>query len=112
MSAPLALSVGVMPALGVAPEHAGAALKQAQNTGQEFEAMFLNAMLQQIFSGVGEGPMSGGYAAGVWRSFLTDEYAKTITRSGGIGIADHVQRFLLEQQAAGTPRGPQGIPTP
>jgi Rod binding domain-containing protein len=62
--------------------------------------MFINAMLQQVFAGVGEGPFSGGYAGGVWRSFLTDEYAKVIVRAGGFGIADHVQRFLLAQQEA------------
>ena len=45
---------------------------------------------QQMFTGIGEGPFGGGGGAGVWRSFLTDEYAKTFAKSGGIGIADHV----------------------
>jgi Rod binding domain-containing protein len=34
----------------------------------------------------------------VWRSFLTDEYAKSFAKSGGIGIADHVYSALLEIQ--------------
>jgi Rod binding domain-containing protein len=114
MAAPLAISTGVMPALGGLPDEAAAALKKAQGTAQEFEAMFINSMLQQMFAGVGEGPMSGGYAAGVWRSFLTDEYAKSFARNGGVGIADHVQRFLLEQQEASTAaRGATpGVSTP
>jgi peptidoglycan hydrolase FlgJ len=69
-------------------------------TAEDFEAVFLNAMFQQMFSNVGQGPFSGGPSAGVWRSFLTDEYAKSFVRAGGIGIADHVQRALLAQQAA------------
>ncbi|MEA2961357.1 MAG: peptidoglycan hydrolase FlgJ, partial [Alphaproteobacteria bacterium] len=46
-------------------------------TGQDFEAIFLNSMFQQMFANVGEGPFSGGQGATIWRSFLTDEYAKS-----------------------------------
>jgi Rod binding domain-containing protein len=34
----------------------------------------------------------------VWRSFLTDEYAKSFVKSGGIGLADQVYNTLLAQQ--------------
>jgi peptidoglycan hydrolase FlgJ len=71
---------------------------KARAAAEGFETVFLNSMLQQMFANVGEGPFSGGPGAGVWRSFLTDEYAKSIVKSGGIGIADHVQRELLAQQ--------------
>ncbi len=71
---------------------------KAKTAAQDFEAMFLNSMLQQAFEGVGKGPFGGGSAAGVWRSLLTDEYAKTFAKAGGIGIADQVQRALLAQQ--------------
>ena len=57
-------------------------------------------MFQQMFSGVGEGPFSGGPGAQVWRSFLTDEYAKSFVKAGGIGIAAQVQRELLAHQEA------------
>ncbi len=82
-----------------------AALKaaQAQKTrtaAEDFEAVFLNTLFQQMFSGVGQGPFNGGSAAGVWRSMLTDQYARTFAKAGGIGIADHVQRALIMQQAA------------
>ena len=75
---------------------------KARVTSQDFESMFLNSMLQQMFAGVSEGPYSGGHAANAWRSFLTDEYAKTIARNGGVGIADHVYRSLLAQQEVRT----------
>jgi peptidoglycan hydrolase FlgJ len=71
---------------------------KAKGAAQDFEAVFLNTMFQQMFSSIGKGPFGGGSAAGVWRSLLTDEYAKSFARAGGIGIADHVQRALLAQQ--------------
>jgi Rod binding domain-containing protein len=65
----------------------------------DFEATFLNNMFSQMFTGTdGDGPFGGGGKAGVWRSFLTDEYAKSFAKAGGIGIADHVYRSLLAQQ--------------
>ncbi len=65
---------------------------------EEFEAVFLNTLFQQMFSGIGKGPFSGGPATGVWRSMLTDQYARTFAKVGGIGIADHVQRALIARQ--------------
>ena len=95
---------------GSVPKNANA--DKARSTSQDFEAMFLNNMLQPMFAGVSEGPFSGGHAASVWRSFLTDEYAKTIARNGGVGIADHVYRSLLAQQeirSSAKKSAPQGI---
>ncbi|MEA3026851.1 MAG: peptidoglycan hydrolase FlgJ [Alphaproteobacteria bacterium] len=71
---------------------------KAKAAGEDFEAVFLNSMFQQMFSGVGQGPFSGGTGAGIWRSFLTDEYSKSFVKAGGIGIASEVQRALLAQQ--------------
>lgn len=81
---------------------AQAALKikgNAKGAAQQFEAMFLNTMFQQMYTGVdGDGPFGGSGALKVWRSFLTDEYAKIFAKSGGIGIANHVYDALLKQQ--------------
>ena len=76
---------------------------KARQTAEDFEAVFLNTMFQSMFTGIdGEGPFGGGGATGVWRSFLTDEYAKSFAKKGGIGIADQVYRSLIERQAAQT----------
>jgi Rod binding domain-containing protein len=72
----------------------------ARAVAEDFETVFLNSMLQQMFTNVGQGPFSGGQGATVWRSFLTEEYAKSFVKAGGIGIADQVQRALLKQQEA------------
>jgi flagellar protein FlgJ len=70
----------------------------------EFESVFLNSMFSQMFTGIdGDGPFGGGGKAGVWRSFLTEEYSKSFAKAGGIGIADHVYRALLTQQEVRAP---------
>ena len=71
---------------------------KARAVAEDFEAVFLNNMFQQMFTSVGNGPFSGGPGAEIWRSFLTDEYSKAFVKAGGIGIADQVQSTLLEQQ--------------
>ncbi|HET9715323.1 MAG TPA: flagellar assembly peptidoglycan hydrolase FlgJ [Pseudolabrys sp.] len=72
---------------------------KSRAAAQDFEAVFLNSMFQHMFTGIqGEGPFGGGGAVGVWRSMLTDEYAKSFAKAGGIGIADQVYRTLIAQQ--------------
>ena len=74
---------------------------KARAAAKDFEAVFLNTMLQQMIpANGGEGPFGGGPGTGVWRSLLTDEYAKAFAGNGGIGIADHVYRSLIAAQAA------------
>jgi peptidoglycan hydrolase FlgJ len=81
-----------------------AALKlkgNAKGAARQFEAMFLNSMFQQMFTGIdGDGPFGGSGALKVWRSFLTDEYAKIFAKNGGIGISSHVYDTLLKLQGS------------
>lgn len=81
-----------------------AMLDKAREAGREFEAVFLSTVMAQMFAGIeGEGPMgTAGTGGDVWRSFLTDEYAKEIAASGGIGIADQVMRELISLQETGS----------
>lgn len=72
---------------------------KTKSASEKLEAMFLNSMFQQMFTGIdGEGPFGGSGSLKVWRSFLTDEYAKTFAKTGGLGIASHVYDQLLRQQ--------------
>jgi flagellar protein FlgJ len=72
---------------------------RARAAARDFEAVFLNNMFQHMFTGIdGEGPFGGQGATGVWRSLLTDQYAKSLAKAGGIGIADQVYRSLIAQQ--------------
>ncbi len=73
----------------------------ARENAEGFEATFLSTMFQQMFTATeGEGPMGAGAGAGVWRSFLTDEFAKSFAKNGGIGLAEPVYRSLLMHQEA------------
>ncbi|MEA2927589.1 MAG: peptidoglycan hydrolase FlgJ [Hyphomicrobiales bacterium] len=97
------LSPGIAATLtsGIATKLAPGVAAKARATATDFEQVFLNSMFSQMFTGVdGEGPFGGSKATGVWRSFLTDEYAKSFAKAGGIGLGDHVYRALIAQQEA------------
>jgi flagellar protein FlgJ len=72
---------------------------KAKASSEQFEAVFLNSMFQQMFTGIdGDGPFGGSGSLKIWRSFMTDQYAKSFAKAGGIGIAPHVYNELLKQQ--------------
>ena len=72
---------------------------KAKAAAEQFEAMFLNTVFEQMSTGLdGDGPFGGSGALKVWRSFLTDQYAKSFAKAGGIGIAADVYHELLRQQ--------------
>ncbi len=100
-NAPAAAKLKAMVGAGTGAGISDAAKAKAKAASQDFEAVFLNSMFQQMFTGIqGEGPMGGSGATGIWRSFLTDEYSKSFAKAGGIGIASHVYSALLAQQEA------------
>jgi Rod binding domain-containing protein len=68
---------------------------------QDFEVQFVNSMFQHMYTGLeGNGPFGNSTGVGPWRSFLTEEYAKSFVKSGGIGIADSVYKSMLAVQEA------------
>jgi len=76
---------------------------KAKAAAQNFEANFLSNMFQQMFTGIdGDGPFGGSGALKVWRSFMTDQYAKSFAKAGGIGIAGMVYDTLLKEQGLKT----------
>ena len=101
----------VTAALGLASSTASAAapLMQAKTPGMnrdkikalagEFESVFLNNMLEEMFAGVGEDdPFGNSEGAATWRSLQTEEFGRAISRAGGIGLAEHVERHLIALQ--------------
>jgi flagellar protein FlgJ len=72
---------------------------KAKQASENFESMFLNTMFQQMYAGIdGDGPFGGKGALKIWRSFMTDQIAKSFTKAGGIGLAPHVYAALLRHQ--------------
>jgi flagellar protein FlgJ len=101
MVAPVMAALSAASAVGeVADKLSPAALKKTKDTAQQFESVFLTNMFEEMFSGVEEpaAPFSGGQGEKTWRSMLTEEYANTIAKSGGVGVADQVQRELIALQ--------------
>jgi Rod binding domain-containing protein len=73
--------------------------EDVRRVAEDFEAAFLARMLQPMFEGLStDGPFGGGNAEATWRGFLVDAMARQVSQSGGIGLADHVQRELLSLQ--------------
>lgn len=73
--------------------------EKLDETAQQFEAQFISQMLENMFSTVDtKGYLGGGEAEEFYRDMMIDEYGKIISRSGGIGVADHVKREMLRMQ--------------
>jgi Rod binding domain-containing protein len=72
-----------------------------RETAEEFESVFLAQVLQTMKIGLaGPGPMSDGDNE-AWGGMLQEEYAKLISKSGGIGVADALLREMLKMQEVG-----------
>jgi Rod binding domain-containing protein len=76
-----------------------AAPAQVKRAAEEFEAVFLAQMLRGLTSGLsGKGML--GDQDDPFATMLQDEYARLISRTGGIGLADAVLREMLTMQEA------------
>jgi len=99
---PVDLNASLSSIGNAASAQAQAALKlggKARAASQNFEAMFLSNMFQEMFTGIdGDGPFGGSGALKVWRSFMTEQYAKSFAKAGGIGIASMVYDAILKEQ--------------
>lgn len=74
-------------------------MAEVDKAAEEFESVFLSQMLQHMFNGVDINPMGeGGNGDEIYKSMLIDEYAKLMSRTGGIGVASHVKREMLALQ--------------
>jgi Rod binding domain-containing protein len=72
---------------------------KAKDAAEKFEAQFLSSMLQQMFEGIEtDGPFGGGQGEQMFRSLMTEAMGKQMTKAGGIGLADTIQREILKMQ--------------
>ena len=87
-----------------APNPKSVVEKQAYNKAKEFESVFLAIIIEQMSTGTEpDAPFGGGSAEKVYKSMMSQQYAKSISQSGGIGIADQVYAEILKAQEAGAP---------
>ena len=79
--------------------HAGLAKDELREKAEEFESVFLSQFMEMAMAGIkSDGPFGGGNGENMFRSMLSNEYAKSFSKQGGVGIADAVYRQLLNIQ--------------
>jgi Rod binding domain-containing protein len=67
----------------------------------EFEALFIKQMLSAMRKSVQKtGLLDGGMAEDIFEDMLYDEYAKSMARNAGFGLADTVYLHLTTAQQA------------
>jgi Rod binding domain-containing protein len=99
ISATIAPPALIQPAAG-APSAAELAKRgQIKQTAEKFEASFLSIMLQQMFEGTEtSAPFGGGPGEQMFKSFMTEAMANKMVKTGGVGLANSVQREMLRLQ--------------
>tara|TARA_R110002124_G_scaffold64985_2_gene177252 strand:- start:63222 stop:63554 length:333 start_codon:yes stop_codon:yes gene_type:complete len=66
---------------------------------KEFEAMFITQMLKPMFESIEANPVfGGGKGEEVFKGFLVEEYGKSLSKAGGIGLADNVRQEMIRMQ--------------
>ena len=105
LSALANLGIGRDPSAAMSAASAAVAPGDIQSMRQssvEFESVFLSAMLAPMFETLStEEPFGGGEAESTWRGLLSEQYANSIAKSGGVGIADSVLQQLVALQERG-----------
>ena len=95
-SAMFAATQGPIP---TAPKNLDAA--KAASVSKEYESVFISQFLGSMFQGIStDGPTGGGQGEEMFRSMMTEQYAKGLTARGGFGLADKMKAELLKHQQA------------
>lgn len=74
---------------------------KAKKQADDFETMFLEQVTERLFAAPegSEGPLGeNGVGGDIFKSQLTQEYAKQIQRAGGVGLSNTIMRDLLAMQ--------------
>ena len=72
---------------------------QAKKVAVSFESLFLSQMFEHLTTGLKVDPtFGGGPGEKAFRSLLNNEYAKSIAKAGGVGIAEPIYREILRLQ--------------
>lgn len=77
---------------------AGQTPDQIRATAEDFEAVFLAQMVEQMMGDSTDSSFGGGPGEAAFKSMLNEEYAKVIAKAGGIGLADALAREMLALQ--------------
>jgi len=73
-------------------------VETTRKAAEEFEAVFLSQMLATMTQELGGAGSVAGEGGDVYQDMFTQEVAKMISRSGGIGVADAILQEMLKVQ--------------
>ena len=69
-----------------------------RHVAEDMESLFISQMINHMFKGIKtDGLTGGGNGEAMFRDLLVQEYGNTISKSSGIGLADSIERQLLER---------------
>lgn len=89
------LQAGSGPSVKQVPRNAAGIAKVAE----DFEAFFAGLVFDQMSSDIEPDPVTGGgEGESMFKSLLNQEFGKSVARTHSLGIADIVQRQLLQIQ--------------
>jgi flagellar protein FlgJ len=72
---------------------------QMDVVAKDFETVFLSQMLGLMFGeSTGDSLFGNAESKEIYKSMMMNEYGRTITNLGGIGIASHVKSEMLRMQ--------------
>ena len=73
--------------------------KKLMGACQDFESVMLGMVFKQLdqMSGADKDPMTKGAGSETWRDMLSEERAKQMSKTGGIGLADSIYRQLANR---------------
>ncbi len=92
-------NAALLPLIETGPPGVEARKAAIRRAAEEFESVFLAQMMAPMFDGLGEDELfGGGPSTKIYRSMMVQEYGKAIARTGGVGIADAVEREILKLQ--------------
>ena len=70
-----------------------------RKVAEELEGLFISQMINHMLKGIKtDGLTGGGNGEAMFRDLLVQEYGKAISKSSGIGLADSIERQLLQRQ--------------
>ena len=90
----------IQPAIPARPQ-SGAETAKIVAVSKEYEQVFIAQFLGSMFASLPtDGITGGGTGEEMFRSLMTQQYAKSLSQRGGFGLANAIQAELIKHQQA------------
>lgn len=86
-------------------------IEKAEETGRDFEAVFISEMVKPMFEGLNtDGMFGGGKGEEVFRGIMIQEYGRLVAQTGSIGLASQVKDAMIRMQSEADGKTVNGLP--